>query len=136
MNGAATAASSLKEGLEETLTLHRLGFPEPLRKSLQSTNLIETALSVAADVTGRVNRWRGGDMRLRWSAAGLLQAEKNFRRILRLHDDAKPADRAGPRRRCGNHQSLTNVKKKTETAQVQLRVGHPRLTAANPFVGI
>lgn len=76
-----SAASSLKEGLEETLTLHRLGLPEPLRKSLQSTNLIESALSVAADVTGRVKRWRGGDMRLRWSAAGLLMAEKRFRRV-------------------------------------------------------
>jgi transposase-like protein len=76
-----SAASSLKEGLDETLTLHRLGLPESLRESLQSTNLIESALSVAADVTRRVKRWRGGDMRLRWSAAGLLQAEKNFRRI-------------------------------------------------------
>ncbi len=76
-----SAASSLKEGLEETLTLHRLGLPETLRKSLQSTNLIESALSVAADVTRRVKRWRGGDMRLRWTAAGLVQAEKNFRRI-------------------------------------------------------
>ena len=76
-----SAANSLKEGLEETLTLHRLGLPESLRKSLQSTNLIESALSVAADVTRRVKRWRGGDMRLRWSAAGLVQAEKNFRRI-------------------------------------------------------
>lgn len=76
-----SAASSLKEGLEETLTLHRLGLPETLRKSLQSTNLIESALSVAADVTRRVKRWRGGDMRLRWTAAGLVQAEKNFRKI-------------------------------------------------------
>lgn len=76
-----SAAASLGEGLEETLTLHRLGLPEPLRKSLQSTNLIESALSVAQDVTGRVKRWRGGDMRLRWSAAGLLIAEKQFRRI-------------------------------------------------------
>ncbi len=76
-----SAASSLKEGLEETLTLHRLGLPDALRKSLQSTNLIESALSVTADVTRRVKRWRGGDMRLRWTAAGLVQAEKNFRRI-------------------------------------------------------
>jgi transposase-like protein len=76
-----SAASSLKEGLEETLTLHRLGLPDSLRNSLQSTNLIESALSVAADVTRRVKRWRGGDMRLRWTAAGLVQAEKSFRRI-------------------------------------------------------
>ncbi len=76
-----SAAASLREGLEETLTLHRLGLPEALRKSLSSTNLIESAFSVARNVTARVKRWRGGDMRLRWSAAGLLEAEKNFRRV-------------------------------------------------------
>lgn len=76
-----SAAASLREGLEETLTLHRLGIPEALRKSLQSTNLIESALSVAEDVTGRVKRWRRGDMRLRWTAAGLLMAEQQFRRV-------------------------------------------------------
>ena len=76
-----SAAGSLREGLEETLTLHRLVLPDQLRQSLQSTNLIESALSVAEDVTGRVKRWRGGDMRLRWTAAGLLMAEKQFHRI-------------------------------------------------------
>ena len=76
-----SAAASLREGLEDTLTLHRLNLPDPLRASLQSTNLIESAFSVADDVIGRVKRWRGGDVRLRWTAAGLLMAEKQFRRI-------------------------------------------------------
>lgn len=76
-----SAAESLREGLEETLTLHRLGLPDELRKSFQSTNLIESALSVADDVAGRVKQWRSGDMRLRWTAAGLLAAEKQFRRV-------------------------------------------------------
>jgi len=76
-----SAAASLREGLEETLTLHRLGLPEALRKSFQTTNLIESALSVASDVAGRVKHWRAGDMRLRWIAAGLLAAEKQFRRV-------------------------------------------------------
>jgi transposase-like protein len=76
-----SAAASLREGLEETLTLHRLGLPEALRKSIQTTNLIESVLSVASDVAGRVKRWRAGDMRLRWIAAGLLAAEKQFRRV-------------------------------------------------------
>jgi len=76
-----SAAASLREGLEETLTLHRLGLPDALRKSLQTTNLIESALSVASDVAGRVKRWRAGDMRLRWLATGLLAAEKQFRRV-------------------------------------------------------
>ena len=76
-----SAAESLREGLDETLTLHRLGLPEELRKSFQSTNLIESALSVTSAVAGRVKRWRSGDMRLRWIAAGLLAAEKQFRRV-------------------------------------------------------
>ena len=76
-----SAAGSLREGLEDTLTLHRLGVPEALRRSLNSTNLIESALSVTETVMHRVKRWRGGDMRLRWTAAGLLMAEKRFRRI-------------------------------------------------------
>ena len=76
-----SAAQSLREGMEETLTLHRLGLPDELRKSFQSTNLIESALSVADDVAGRVKQWRSGDMRLRWTAAGLLATEKQFRRV-------------------------------------------------------
>ena len=76
-----SAAGSLREGLEDTLTLHRLGVAEELRGSLRSTNLIESALSVTETVMGRVKRWRGGDMRLRWTAAGLLMAQKQFRRV-------------------------------------------------------
>ncbi len=76
-----SAAASLREGLEETLTLHRMGVPEELRRSLRSTNLIESALSVVRTATQRVKRWRRGDMRLRWSAAGLLAAEQRFRRV-------------------------------------------------------
>ena len=71
----------MREGLEETLTLHKLRVPEELRHSLRSTNLIESAISVVRATTRRVKRWRPGDMRLRCSAAGLLAAEKGFRRI-------------------------------------------------------
>ncbi len=76
-----SAAWSLREGLEETLTLHRLNVPEALRRSLRSTNPIESALRVVRPATERVKRWRKGDMRLRWSAAGLLAAENRFRRV-------------------------------------------------------
>jgi putative transposase len=75
------AASSLREGMEETLTVVRLGLPEALRKTLATTNPIESALSVTRTVTSRVTRWRDGDMRLRWCTAGLLRAEEKFRRI-------------------------------------------------------
>ena len=75
------AASSLREGLEETLTVVRLGVPGVLRRSLATTNPIESALSVTRRVTARVTRWRDGDMRKRWCVAGLLRAESKFRRL-------------------------------------------------------
>jgi transposase-like protein len=75
------AASSLREGLEETLTVVRLGVPGALRRTLATTNPIESALSVTRRVTARVTRWRDGDMRRRWCAAGLLRAEGKFRRV-------------------------------------------------------
>lgn len=75
------AAASLTEGLDETLTVVRLGVPELLRKTLATTNPIESAFSVAESVTRRVKRWRDGNMRERWCVAGLLDAERRFNRI-------------------------------------------------------
>ncbi|MGH9575996.1 MAG: IS256 family transposase [Terriglobales bacterium] len=75
------AAASLEEGLEETLTVVGLGVPELLRKTLATTNPIESAFSVAESVTRRVKRWRDGDMRERWCVAGLLDAESRFNRV-------------------------------------------------------
>lgn len=75
------AAASLQEGLEETVSVVRLQLPEKLRRTLATTNPIESALSVVRDLTSRVKRWRDGDMRLRWCATGLLRAEEKFRRI-------------------------------------------------------
>ncbi len=76
-----SAARSLQEGLEETLTLHKLGIPEALRKSFSSTNLIESAFSRVRTITRNVKRWRDGDHVQRWAAAALLFAEKKFRRV-------------------------------------------------------
>lgn len=75
------AAGSLREGMEETLTLARLRAPAELFVHLSSTNLIESSLSTARKVSANVKRWRDGDMRRRWCAAGLLVAEKKFRRV-------------------------------------------------------
>ena len=75
-----SAARSLAEGLEETLTIHRLHVPAKLRLTLFSTNPIES-LSVVEDKCGRVKKWHGGDMRLRWVASGLLFVEGQFRRV-------------------------------------------------------
>ena len=76
-----SAARSLEEGLEETLTLHRLGVGTLLRRSLASTNIIESCLSTVRHVAHNVKRWQGGDHVARWTAAGLLEAEKQFRRV-------------------------------------------------------
>jgi transposase-like protein len=75
------AASSLKEGLEETLTVHRLGITGLLRKTLATTNPIESCFSGVRSTTGRVKRWRGGNMAQRWAVAALLRAEKKFKRV-------------------------------------------------------
>jgi transposase-like protein len=76
-----SAARSLEEGMEETLTVHRLQLPPQLRQSLASTNLIESAFSVVERVCVNVKRWHSGDQRERWVGSGLLVAEKQFRRI-------------------------------------------------------
>ena len=76
-----SAARSLGEGLEETLTVHRLRVPLQLRQTLASTNVIESAFSVVERVCLNVKRWHGGDQRERWVGSGLLVAEKQFRRV-------------------------------------------------------
>lgn len=76
-----SAAGSLKEGLEETLTIHKLGITGLLRKTLSTTNPIESCFSVAKTITGRVKRWRGDDMVQRWAVASLIRAEKKFKRV-------------------------------------------------------
>ena len=76
-----SAARSLEEGLEETLTVQRLGLPALLRVSLRSTNVIESSNSGVRDRGRNVKRWQGGDHVERWTAAGLLETEKSFRRV-------------------------------------------------------
>jgi putative transposase len=76
-----SAARSLAEGLEETLTIHRLHVPTKLRVTLFSTNPIESAFSVVEEKCGRVKKWQGGDMKLRWVASGLLFVEGQFRKV-------------------------------------------------------
>lgn len=75
------AAASLREGMEETLTLTRLGLPPALTRTLSSTNPIESAFSVAREVMGKVKRWRDGAMVVRWTAAGMEVAASKFRRV-------------------------------------------------------
>lgn len=76
------AAASLREGLEETFTIARLGLSPMLRKCLTTTNIIESSLSGVEGRTGRVTHWRSGEMALRWAGAAALETEKNFRKIM------------------------------------------------------
>lgn len=76
-----SAARSLEEGMEETLTMHRLRLPHLLRRTLANTNLIESAFSTVETVCRNVKRWRGGDQYLRWVASALLWAESRWNRI-------------------------------------------------------
>ncbi len=75
------AAASLREGLSETLTITRLGVPPTLARSLRSTNPIESMLGICRDHSANVKRWRDGKMVLRWCAAGMVEAAKQFRRV-------------------------------------------------------
>jgi transposase-like protein len=77
-----SAARSLEEGMEETLTVHRLRIPAQLRKTLSSTNVIESAFSIVETVCRNVKRWRAGDQIERWVGSGLLVAERQFRKVI------------------------------------------------------
>jgi len=76
-----SAEASLKEGLEETLTLHRLGLYAELGKSLSSTNCIESVMSQLGQYTDKVDRWRGGSHIQRWAASGLLALEPRLQKM-------------------------------------------------------
>jgi transposase-like protein len=75
------AAGSLREGLAETLTVLRLGVPPTLARTLRTTNPIESMIEICRDHSANVKRWRDGQMALRWCAAGLVEAAKQFRKV-------------------------------------------------------
>lgn len=76
------AAASLREGMQETLTVTRLGVRGALRKTLESTNPCESMIECVRRTARNVKRWSSGDMCLRWTAAGMLEAEQQFRRVI------------------------------------------------------
>jgi transposase-like protein len=80
------AAASLREGMPETLTLMRLGITGQLSKTLCSTNPAESMIEIVRRTQRNVKRWQDGDMRKRWTAAGMLVAEQQFRRIIGYRD--------------------------------------------------
>jgi putative transposase len=85
------AAASLREGMEETLTVTRLGVGGRLKRTLASTNPCESMIETVRRISRNVKRWQSGDMCLRWTAAGMLEAETQFRRVIGHGDLAKLA---------------------------------------------
>jgi putative transposase len=75
------AAASLREGLPENLTVLRLGVPPTLARTLRSTNAIESMIEICREHAKNVKNWRDGQMALRWAAAGMIEAGKQFRRV-------------------------------------------------------
>jgi len=132
------AAASLREGLEEMFTVRRLGVSDRLARSLSSTNMIESMISVGRDTTRNVKRWRDGAMVKRWVAAGILNAERSFRRLkgctdmptlvaaLRRHTEAVTPERDTDevaQNRPDRHRSSTTIG--TSSARLQLRISPP-----------
>ncbi len=83
---SASAPASLREGLEETFTINRLGLRATLRRCLGTTNIVESPTAGVRSRTGRVTNWRNGQMVLRWAAAAYLDAEKAFNCVMGYRD--------------------------------------------------
>ena len=92
------AAASLREGLEQMFTVRRLGVSDRLARTLSTTNAIESMISVARDTTRNVKHWRDGTMIKRWCAAGMLNAERSFRRLKGHKGHARARRRTPPPR--------------------------------------
>ena len=85
------AAASLREGMAETLTVTRLGIGGKLKQTLESSNPCESMIECVRRSSRNVKRWRDGEMALRWTAAGMLEAERQFRRVIGYRDLGKLA---------------------------------------------
>ncbi len=106
------AAGSLREGIEETLTLTRLGINGSLKRTLESTNPCESMIECVRRTSRNVKRWQSGEMALRWTAAGMLEAERQFRRIIGYRDLAKLAVAIEHEL---THQTITHTPTRTAT---------------------
>jgi putative transposase len=110
------AAGSLREGMEETLTLTRLGVSGNLKRTLESTNPCESMIEIVRRTQRNLKRWSSGEMALRWTAAGMLEAERQFRKIIGYRDLATlvvAIERANDRRRHAIDAARTPTKEAT-----------------------
>ena len=129
-----SAATSVREGLDETLTVLGLGLSERLQRSLATTNAIESLLSRTRHVQRHVKRWRGGTMVLRWVAAGVLEAAKGFRRVQGCQEYARagrcpPGTRRAVRTRGVVRDGCVVVNQ--AAAEFQQLTGHPPESSAS-----
>lgn len=111
---APGVSSSILEGLDEMLTVVRLGLPWELRRSLACTNIIENALGTVRRVTANVKRWRDAEMAMRWTATGLLEANRSFRRLKAYKQI--PALRARLEQHCQTGQPSAPVENEEQAA--------------------
>ena len=89
------AAGSLREGMEETLTLTRLGVHGNLKRTLESTNPCESMIEIIRRTQRNVKRWSSGEMALRWTAAGMLEADSSFGRSCRRRRNGRGGNQSG-----------------------------------------
>jgi putative transposase len=111
---ARGVAGSIREGLDEMLTVTRLGLPSQLRRALACTNGIENMMGTVRRVCRNVKRWRNADMALRWTAAGMMEAAKGFRR-LKAHKQL-PILRAALMAHQAKHTTTTKLEVKLQAA--------------------
>jgi putative transposase len=128
------AAGSLREGLSETLTVLRLGVPPTLARTLRSTNAIESMIGIARNHSRNVKNWQSGNMALRWCAAGIVEAGKQFRRVnghLHLPDLRRALDRHAAEGAVGainqNEPWPLPDHEPRAVTENQRRAGHPRI---------
>ena len=130
------AAASLREGMDETLTVTRLGITGKLKLTLQSTNPCESMISTVRVIQRNVKNWSSGEMCLRWTAAGMLEAETRFRKVegyrglaqLAVAIEADLLRRRNNRHTRLDHRSqcVTITHRETVATKVPRRLGQPR----------
>ena len=131
-----SAAESVREGLDETLTVLGLNLPDTLRRSLTTTTAAESLISRTRHVKRTVTRWRGGQMVVRGVAAGVLEAVKGFPSIEGAQGDAAarrgtPCSRSAARTRCGCGERRVVVNR--AAAEFQQPAGHRLFLCSTPF---
>jgi putative transposase len=107
------AAASLREGMAETLTITRLGITGSLKRTLESTNPCESMIECVRRTSRNVKHWQSGDMALRWTAAGMLEAERQFRKVIGYRHLAKLA--VAIEHDLAHHSSSTSTTKEADT---------------------